>query len=82
VNLIAEQEIVPELVQHDFTAENVVRRLNEILPDGAARSEMLDGLARVKARLGGAKEEGLHPVDLAAGAVMSVLGTGNSSKTA
>ena len=24
VNLIAEEEVVPELVQHDFTAENVV----------------------------------------------------------
>ena len=27
VNLIAEEEVVPELVQQDFTAENVVTRL-------------------------------------------------------
>ena len=35
VNLIAGEEVVPELVQHDFTATNVVGRLQEILPDGA-----------------------------------------------
>src|SRR3954454_20794019 len=33
VNLIAEEEVVPELVQQDFTAENVVRKMREILPD-------------------------------------------------
>jgi lipid-A-disaccharide synthase len=51
VNLIAGQEIVPELVQQDFTAENVAARLDEILPDGPARSKMIDGLALVTARL-------------------------------
>jgi len=51
VNLIAEEEIVPELVQHDFTAQNVVTELKEILPDGPARTRMLEGLARVKALL-------------------------------
>ena len=33
VNLIAGEEVVPELVQHDFTAQNVVALLQEILPD-------------------------------------------------
>lgn len=51
VNLIAEEEVVPELVQQDFTAENVVARLNEILPDGPARERMLEGFRRVKTRL-------------------------------
>jgi lipid-A-disaccharide synthase len=51
VNLIAGEEIVPELVQDDFTAANVVARLNEIIPDGPARERMLEGLARVKACL-------------------------------
>ena len=69
VNLIAGEEIVPELVQHDFTASNIVTRLNEILPDGPARDRMLEGLARVKARLrapqaaSGAPQ---HPADRAA----------------
>src|SRR3984957_5197064 len=36
VNLIAGEKIVPELVQDDFTAANVVTQLREILPDGPA----------------------------------------------
>lgn len=51
VNLIAREEVVPELVQHDFTAQNVVARLREILTDGPVRGRMLEGLAEVKARL-------------------------------
>src|SRR3989449_1654416 len=34
VNLIAGEEIVPELVQHRFTTKNVVARLKQIIPDG------------------------------------------------
>jgi len=51
VNLIAGEQVVPELVQHDFTAQNVVARLQEILPDGPARTRMLEGLTKVKAQL-------------------------------
>src|SRR5438477_1244462 len=46
VNLIAGEEVVPELVQQDFTAGKVVARLQEILPDGLPRRRMLEGLAR------------------------------------
>jgi lipid-A-disaccharide synthase len=53
VNLIAEKEVVPELVQENFTAANVVKSLREILPDGAARQQMIQGLRDVKARLRG-----------------------------
>ena len=42
---------MPELVQQDFTAENVAGRLNEILAEGPARNKMIAGLAEVKARL-------------------------------
>lgn len=81
VNLIAGKEIVPELVQDDFTADNVVRRLSEILPDGPARSRMLNGLARVKSSLGGSGEAGVHPVQRAAEAVLSLVNRRNGSKT-
>ena len=37
VNLIAEKEIVPELVQHEFTRKGSSKELNEILSEGAAR---------------------------------------------
>jgi lipid-A-disaccharide synthase len=51
VNLIAGEQVVPELVQRDFTAQNVVARIKEILPDGPTRERMLEGLTRVKAQL-------------------------------
>ena len=57
VNLIAEEEVVPELVQDDFTAANVVNRLREILVEGAARDRMIRGLREVKARL---RRVGVH----------------------
>jgi lipid-A-disaccharide synthase len=71
VNLIAEEEVVPELVQYDFTADNVVARLREILPDGFARARMLQGLAQVKTRLRAPQSE--HPADRAAEIILSLL---------
>ncbi len=76
VNLIAGEEIVPELVQRDFTAENVVGRLNEILPDGPPRERMLEALARVKARLRAPQDTdiaGSRPADRAAEIILSLL---------
>jgi lipid-A-disaccharide synthase len=53
VNLIAGEKVVPELVQQDFTAANVVEELGKIIADGPPRDQMLEGLAKVKARLKG-----------------------------
>ncbi len=39
-NLIAGKRIVPELIQHDFTAANIVQELVRLLPDGPARESM------------------------------------------
>ena len=76
VNLIAGEEVVPELVQHDFTAENVVARLQELLPDGPARDRMLEGLTQVKAKLRAPKStvEGAiqHPADRAAEIILAL----------
>jgi lipid-A-disaccharide synthase len=51
VNLIAEEEVVPELVQSKFTAANIVAELGKIIPDGEPRTRMIQQLAGVKARL-------------------------------
>ena len=76
VNLIAGEEVVPELVQHDFNAQNVVSRLREILPDGPVRDRMLEGLARVKARLrvpGAESGTPQHPADRAAEIILNCI---------
>jgi lipid-A-disaccharide synthase len=51
VNLIAGEQVVPELVQHDFTATNVVAHLQQVLPDGPLRQRMLEGFASVRQKL-------------------------------
>ena len=71
VNLIAEEEVVPELVQHKFTAENVFRELNKIIPDGEPRARMIERLAAVKARLQGSG--GAHPSEEAAEIVLKII---------
>jgi len=73
VNLIAGKEIVPELVQHDFTATKVVARLREILPDGHPRNHILEGLASVRKLLQGPNADHLHPAERAAEAIWKLL---------
>ena len=74
VNLIAGERVVPELVQDDFTPERVVSRLREILSDGTARAAMLEGLARVKARLRSPNGNDSRPAaERAADAVLQLL---------
>jgi lipid-A-disaccharide synthase len=73
VNLIAGEEVVPELVQQDFTAEGVTSELKRIIPDGAPRQKMIDGLRRVKRLLRG-NVEGDAP-EHAARAIADLLAT-------
>jgi lipid-A-disaccharide synthase len=50
-NLIAGRRIVPELIQHDFTAANIVQHLEPLLPDGPPRQSMMQGLEEVRRAL-------------------------------
>jgi lipid-A-disaccharide synthase len=52
VNLIADREIVSELLGYKFTTEAVIEHLRRILPDGEARSRMMAGYGDVRRRLG------------------------------
>ena len=87
VNLIAGEQIVPELVQHEFTATNVVARLKEILPEGPTRERMLDGPTGVKIKLNPPRNEAAgevpqSPADRAAKIVLDFLGDGSGEKAA
>jgi lipid-A-disaccharide synthase len=50
-NLIAGRRVVPELIQHEFTAANVVAALKPLLNDGPAREESMAALREVRALL-------------------------------
>ena len=50
-NLIAGKEVVPELIQHDFTAANIVQQLSPLLPDGPVRESMKRDLAAIQEAL-------------------------------
>jgi len=80
VNLIAGEEIVPELVQGDFRAENVLGELNKIVSDGPGREKMIRGLQRVRHLLSGGQASSLHPVERAAQAIQQLCGTRDLSR--
>jgi len=50
-NLIAGKRVVPELIQHDFTAANIVEQLRPLLPDGPARESMRMELGAIREAL-------------------------------
>ena len=55
VNLIADKEVVPELVADTFSVENIRTHLEAILPNGTARQQMLEGYEEVHRRLGNSR---------------------------
>jgi lipid-A-disaccharide synthase len=61
VNLIAGKRAVPELIQKDFTAANIVQQIELLLPDGPRRQSMMEDLKRIhgllNAKPGGRAQE-------------------------
>jgi lipid-A-disaccharide synthase len=51
VNLVAEREVVPELIQHDMTVERLAQETSKLLEDAGARERMKAGLAEVAEKL-------------------------------
>jgi lipid-A-disaccharide synthase len=52
-NLIAGKRVIPELIQQDFTAANIVQQLEPLLPDGPARESMKRELGLIREALAG-----------------------------
>ena len=75
VNLIADHEVVRELVADTFSVENIRRELEQILPGGSGRQQMLSDYEQVYRRLGNS-----HAADEAARIMVELLhsATGDS----
>jgi lipid-A-disaccharide synthase len=71
-NLIAGKRVVPELIQHDFTAANIVQQIERLLPDGAPRQSMMEELARIRGLL--SKQSAGGAIDRVAAVTLDMLG--------
>ena len=72
VNLIAERDVVVELVQDDLTPANVTAQLRGLLPDGPAREKMLADFREVRQKLD-AGDVNMNASERAAKAIFLVL---------
>jgi lipid-A-disaccharide synthase len=52
VNILAGERIIPELIQKDFTAENILKEANGIFDSDKARAKMIGHFKRIKKILG------------------------------
>ena len=52
VNLIMEREVVKELIQKDYTEDNLTKELDHLLKDGKKQRRLLEDLDTLKERLG------------------------------
>jgi lipid-A-disaccharide synthase len=72
-NLIAQREVVPELVQDRFTSENIVGWMRRLVPDGPDRAQMCAGLEEVRRKLHGSGDRE-RPARVAAATIASEMG--------
>jgi lipid-A-disaccharide synthase len=71
-NLIAGKQIVPELLQQDFTSKNVVASLRPLLVEGPERAKMIGELSGIQEALKRQNGDGTA-ADRAADAVLKVI---------
>ena len=79
VNLIAGKRIVTELIQNEFTASNIVREVERLLPDRDPRQSMMEELGRIRAllntRLTGSDQTG-GAIERVAAVTLGLMGSG------
>lgn len=73
VNLIADREVVPELVADTFTVANLRNNLASLLPGGSKRDLMLEGYKVVRNRI----KVDDHPSDMAASLMIDIIRKNN-----
>ncbi|MDN3670030.1 lipid-A-disaccharide synthase [Echinicola jeungdonensis] len=62
VNLIAEKEVVKELIQKQYNGDNLLKELKAILGDNQKKAQMLNGYSEIREKLGekSASQETAH----------------------
>lgn len=73
VNLVANRRAVPELIQSDFKAENIVSHLQPLLNDDVARAEMQTSLGQVSDMLRAKGNPGEAAIDRVARVACDML---------
>ncbi len=73
-NLIAGKRVVPELIQNEFTAKQVVRTLLPLLADGAVRTQMQQELVGIRNALHTNSEQSFTSIDRVADWVARFVG--------
>jgi lipid-A-disaccharide synthase len=82
VNLVAEKRLVPELIQDDFTGENIVQQLTPLMQDGELRSNMIAGLQMVAEKLRGNRRPGGSAIVRVASITLEALALPSSTEQA
>ena len=77
-NLIAGRRVVPELIQDEFTAANVVAALSSLLADGPERTEMMTALREVRERLHTDRSLGKGAIERTAQICINMLDSRNT----
>jgi lipid-A-disaccharide synthase len=84
VNLIAGIRVVPELIQNDFTAANIVQQIGPLLPDGVPRESMMKELKSIRnvlnARSAG-HEQHTGAIERVAAVALAQLGAVSPART-
>ena len=82
-NLIAGRRVVPELIQNDFTAANIIQQLELLLPDGPARESMIKDLGAIREALNAHWDDkgrkGSGAIDRAAAITIGEISAGSPS---
>jgi lipid-A-disaccharide synthase len=86
VNLIAQKRVIPELIQNEFTASNIVREITPLLPDGPPRQSMMQELAELRgmlrSRSAAAPQAPRGAITRAAEIALELLGSSGTNKIA
>jgi lipid-A-disaccharide synthase len=72
-NLIAGKRVVTELIQNDFTAENIVTEVERLLPDGPPRESMMQELRAIRTLLATGKPDSGGAIERVASIILDEI---------